>query len=156
MRFLSDVRRSIRAGSIIAAISIIAQRVGVLLRLGECHLTGGDGEVDSDIIAVLILDRQGRFTVEGVILTINQEVRIDLVRINRDEVASGVDIVSSVCAFVSIHRFIKSRKLPYTITPNKGIVFRSCSYAAVGKTILDRAAGKTGDNFTGELFKNRV
>lgn len=31
----------------------------------QCDFTGGDGEVDGDILVIATLDRQGRGTVEG-------------------------------------------------------------------------------------------
>ena len=74
------------------AIDRIRHRV-----LLQCDFTGGDGEVDSNILASAILDRQGRGTVEGVVAIVL--LGIDCRGVDRDGVALGVGVISGGVAF---------------------------------------------------------
>ena len=112
------------------------------LVLLQCHFTSGDGEVDLNILAIAILDRQGRGTVEGVVVTV-LDFR-NLRGVDRDGVALGVGVISGN---VVIARHAGSTgQIPvfFEITADAGHAGR--------QRVVDRAAGKTG----GDIFGDRV
>ena len=117
---------------------------GVLL---QCHFTGGDGEVDGDIILVAILDRQGRGTVEGVVATVL--LGIDCRGVDLDGVGLGVGVSGGGVAFGAVDAccLIERIKIPFD-----GSVGDFRRGHAGRQRVVDRAAGKTG----GDIFGDRV
>ena len=85
---------------------------GVLLRLRQCHFTGGDGEVDDNIFA----DRQSCFAVEGIIAIVLSGNFFDgfILRINHDRVSLGISVVSGIAGcFRSTGEAIGLREIPF-------------------------------------------
>ena len=115
---------------------------GVLL---QCHFTGGDGEVDGDIILVAILDRQGRGTVEGVVVTV-LDFR-NLRGVDRDGVALGVGVSGGVAYL--FFAFFEILKIPFD-----GSVEDCIRGHAIRQRVVDRAAGKTGGDGVGDRVES--
>ena len=117
------------------AVGIVGQGV-----LRQCHFTGGDGEVDGDILVIAILDCQGRGTVEGIVVfTRNSFVRgVDL-----DGVGLGVGVSGGVAYLFFV--FFEILKIPFDGSAG------DCRRGHAGRQrVADRAAGKAG----GDLFGN--
>ena len=107
------------------------------LVLLQCHLTGGDGEVDDNTIA----DRQGRAVVEGVVATVL--LGIDYRGVDRDGVGLGIGVSGN--AALARHAG-STGQIPFW---RESIV--SAGHAG-RQRVVDLAAGKTG----GDIFGDRV
>ena len=110
---------------------------GVLL---QCHFTGGDGEVDDNIFA----DRQGRGTVEGVVVTVLDSR--NLRGVDFDGVGLGVGVSGGGVAFgaAGVFVFFEILKIPIggsAVDCRRGHADR--------QRVVDRAAGKTGGDICG-------
>ena len=114
------------------------------LVLLQCHFTGGDGEVDSNILASAILDRQGRGTVEGVVVfTRNSIVR----GVDRDSVGLGIGVGLGCAAGINIG--IIRFQFPLLVkTFNRG--------NTLGQRVVDCAAGKTGGDLLGNIAESTI
>ena len=85
------VGAAIREGLGVSRLSLRAISVFVVdgqIVLLQCDFTGGDGEVDGDILVIATLDRQGRGTVEGVVAIVL--LGIDCRGVDLDGVGLGV------------------------------------------------------------------
>ena len=99
----------------------------------QCDFTGGDGEVDGDILVIATLDRQGRGTVEGVVAIV--PLGIDCRGVDLDGVGLGVG-VSGNAALARLAGSTGQIPVSFEITADAG--------HAVRQRVVDRAAGKTG------------
>ena len=96
----------------------------------QCGFTGGDGEVDGDILVIATLDRQGRGTVEGVVAIVL--LGIDCRGVDLDGVGLGVGVSGNA----ALARLAGQIPVSFEITADAG--------HAVRQRVVDRAAGKTG------------
>ena len=113
------------------AISVFAVDGQIVLL--QCDFTGGDGEVDGDILVIATLDRQGRGTVEGVVAIV--PLGIDCRGVDLDGVGLGVG-VSGNAALARLAGSTGQIPASFEITADAG--------HAVRQRVVDRAAGKTG------------
>ena len=115
----------------------------------QCHFTGGDGEVDLNILASAILDRQVRGTVEGVVAIVL--LGIDCRGVDRDGVALGVGVSGGGVAFGAAGAcFLMER----TKIPADGSVGDCRRGHAVRQRVVDRASGKTGGDGGGDRVES--
>ena len=101
-----------------------------------------------NILAIAILDRQGRGTVEGIVVTVFDS--LNLRGVDRDGVALGVGVISGGVAFgaFGVFVFFEILKLPIDSDGSAGDCIRG---HAGRQRVVDRAAGKTG----GDVFGDR-
>ena len=128
-------------GSTGTTVGIVGQGV-----LRQCDLTGGDGEVDLNILATAILDRQGRAVVEGVVATVL--LGIGYRGVDLDGVGPGVGVISGNA--VSAPHAVNTGQIPafFEITAGAGHAGR--------QRVVDRAAGKTGGDLLGNIAESTI
>ena len=130
------VGAAIREGLGVSRLSLSTIGVFVVdgqIVLLQCDFTGGDGEVDGDILVIATLDRQGRGTVEGVVAIVL--LGIDCRGVDLDGVGLGVG-VSGNEALARLAGSTGQIPVSFEITADAG--------HAVRQRVVDRAAGKTG------------
>ena len=130
------VGAAIREGLGVSRLSLSTIGVFVVdgqIVLLQCDFTGGDGEVDGDILVIATLDRQGRGTVEGVVAIV--PLGIDCRGVDLDGVGIGVG-VSGNAALARLAGSTGQIPVSFEITADAG--------HAVRQRVVDRAAGKTG------------
>ena len=109
----------------------------------HCDFTGGDGEVDRYVL-IAVLDREGRFAVEGGVVHAVDIFRFDRLRVDRDGVGLGIGVGGYLLlTFLFGHRFWM--EVFYQI-PFHACSFKGCRRDAGGQGILDRAGAQAGDD----------
>ena len=140
-------------------IAIRLKRVIAILRLPRdgmarhCDFTGGDGEVDRYVLTLAVLDREGRFAVEGgVVCTVDLRL-FDRQRVDRDGVGVGVGIGGYLLSVYRVGRFIFGKRFLIQF-PFFHVVFaKGFRRDAGGQGILDGAGVQAGDDRLGDFCK---
>ena len=114
--------------------------------------TGGDGEVDRYVL-IAVLDREGRFAVEGgVVCTVDLRL-FDRQRVDRDGVGVGVGIGGYLLSVYRVGRFIFGKRCLIQI-PFFHLVFaKGFRRDAGGQGIPDGAGAQAGDDGLGDFCK---
>ena len=140
-------------------IAIRLKRVIAILRLPRdgiarhCDFTGGDGEGDLYVRTLAVLDREGRFAVEGGVVHAVDFFRFDRLRVDRDGVGVGIGIGGYLLFAYRVGRFIFGKRCLIQF-PFFHLVFaKGFRRDAGGQGILDRAGVQAGDDRLSDFCK---
>ena len=108
--------------------------------------TGGDGEVDRYVLTRAVLDREGRFAVEGGVVHAVDFFRFDRLRVDRDGVGVGIGIGGYLLSAYRVGRFIFGKRCLIQF-PFFHVVFAKGFRRDAGRQgILDGAVVQAGDD----------
>ena len=134
-------------------VVIRLERGNTILRLPRdgmarhCDFTGGDGEGDLYVLTLAVLDREGRFAVEGgvAVLCLYQ---IFVIRVDGDGVGFGVGVdgfLRAVGERLCFFCLVKRVRIEFPV--HHGLTFAKDRRAdACRQGILDRAGAQAGDD----------
>ena len=112
----------------------------------HCDFTGGDGEGDLYVRTLTVLDREGRFAVEGGVVHAADFYETRLLRVDCDGVGVGVGIGGYLRSAYRVGRFIFGKRCLIQF-PFFHLVFaKGFRRDAGGQGILDRAGAQAGDD----------
>ena len=118
----------------------------------HCDFTGGDGEVDRCVL-IAVLDREGRFAVEGGVVHAVDFFRFDRLRVDRDGVGVGIGIGGYLLSAYRVGRFIFGKRCLIQFPFFHVAFVKGCRRDAGGQGIPDGAVVQTGDDGLGDFCK---
>ena len=119
----------------------------------HCDFTGGDGEGDIYVRTLAVLDREGRFAVEGgVVCTVDLRL-FDRQRVDRDGVGVGIGIGGYLLSVYRVGRFIFGKRCLIQFPFFHAAIVKGCRRDAGGQGILDGAGAQAGDDGLGDFCK---
>ena len=119
----------------------------------HCDFTGGDGEGDIYVRTLAVLDREGRFAVEGGVVLVADFYETRLLRVDLDGVGVGVGIGGYLLSVYRVGRFIFGKRFLIQF-PFFHVVFaKGFRRDAGGQGIPDGAVVQTGDDGLGDFCK---
>ena len=119
----------------------------------HCDFTGGDGEGDLYVRTLAVLDREGRFAVEGGVVHAVDFFRFDRLRVDLDGVGVGIGIGGYLLSAYRVGRFIFGKRCLIQF-PFFHLVFaKGFRRDAGGQGILDGAGVQAGDDGLGDFCK---
>ena len=153
-------RITVKCGLCVVFYVVIRLKRGIaILRLPRDGMarhgdfTCGDGEVDLYVLTLAVLDREGRFAVEGgVVCTVDLRL-FDRQRVDRDGVGVGIGIGGYLLSVYRVGRFIFGKRCLIQFPFFHAAIVKGCRRDAGGQGILDGAGAQAGDDGLGDFCK---
>ena len=118
----------------------------------HCDFTGGDGEVDRYVL-IAVLDREGRFAVEGGVVHAVDIFRFDRLRVDLDGVGFGVGVSGYLFPINSFGLYILVELL-LVIEFELRRITKIRRGDTCGQRVLDRAIVQAGDDGVGDILED--
>ena len=119
----------------------------------HCDFTGGDGEGDIYVRTLAVLDREGRFAVEGGVVLVADFYETRLLRVDRDGVGVGIGIGGYLLSAYRVGRFIFGKRCLIQFPFFRLVFAKGFRRDAGGQGILDGTGVQAGDDRLGDFCK---